>query len=48
MTLKKKHFEFDAEIKAIGDDGEFEGYGSVFGVVEPCKKRDGRLYLDIE
>ncbi len=34
MTLKKKHFEFEAEVKAIGDSGEFEGYGSVFGVVD--------------
>lgn len=32
--IAKKHFEFDAEFKAIGDAGEFEGYGSVFGVVD--------------
>lgn len=33
MTLNKKHIEFAAEFKAIGDadSGEFEGYGSVFG-----------------
>jgi HK97 family phage prohead protease len=36
MTLQKKHLEFNAEIKAVGDGstGEFEGYGSVFGVVD--------------
>lgn len=36
MTLKKKHFEYVANLKAVGDDnsGEFEGYGSVFGVVD--------------
>lgn len=32
--LKKKHFEIAAELKAVGDEGEFEGYGSVFGVVD--------------
>lgn len=34
MTLKKKHFEVAAELKAVGDAGEIEGYGSVFGVVD--------------
>lgn len=35
--MNKKHLEFHADIKAIGGDeanGEFEGYGSVFGVVD--------------
>ncbi|MBZ9674544.1 HK97 family phage prohead protease [Mesorhizobium sp. ES1-1] len=34
--MKNKHLEFNAEFKAVGDDnsGEFEGYGSVFGVVD--------------
>ncbi|MBZ9975488.1 HK97 family phage prohead protease [Mesorhizobium sp. BR-1-1-10] len=34
--MNKKHLEFSAEFKAVGDDasGEFEGYGSVFGVVD--------------
>lgn len=32
--MQKKHFEVAAEIKAIGEAGEFEGYGSVFGVVD--------------
>ncbi len=34
--MNKKHLAFDAEFKAVGDDnsGEFEGYGSVFGVVD--------------
>jgi HK97 family phage prohead protease len=33
---KQKHLEFVADIKAVGDEGEgvFEGYGSVFGVVD--------------
>lgn len=32
----QKHLEFVADIKAVGDEssGEFEGYGSVFGVVD--------------
>jgi HK97 family phage prohead protease len=32
--LQKKHFEVAAEVKALGEAGEFEGYGSVFGVVD--------------
>lgn len=34
--MNKKHLEFDASFKAVGeaDSGEFEGYGSVFGVVD--------------
>lgn len=34
--MNKKHLELHAHIKAIGDGttGEFEGYGSVFGVVD--------------
>lgn len=34
--MKNKHLEFDASFKAVGDadSGEFEGYGSVFGVVD--------------
>jgi HK97 family phage prohead protease len=33
---KHKHLELDAQFKAVGDEnsGEFEGYGSVFGVVD--------------
>lgn len=34
MTTKRKVLEFAAEIKAVGDSGEFEGYGSVFAVVD--------------
>lgn len=36
VRMNKKHLAFDAEFKAVGDDksGEFEGYGSVFGVVD--------------
>ena len=36
MNMKTKHLDFDAKIKAVGDDdsGEFEGYGSVFGVLD--------------
>lgn len=37
MTKGLKHFEIEnASVKALGDDnsGEFEGYGSVFGVVD--------------
>lgn len=36
MGMKNKHLAFDAQFKAVGDDnsGEFEGYGSVFGVVD--------------
>jgi hypothetical protein len=26
--------DFDLEVKAVGDDGKFSGYGSVFGVVD--------------
>lgn len=30
-----KHFQLDdVQFKAVGDEGEFEGYGSVFGVVD--------------
>ncbi|MBB4345146.1 HK97 family phage prohead protease [Rhizobium leguminosarum] len=34
--MKNKHLEFDANFKAVGDEdsGEFEGYGSVFGVID--------------
>lgn len=34
--MNKKHLELHAEIKAVGDGstGQFEGYGSVFGVVD--------------
>lgn len=31
-TLKVR--DFDLEVKAVGDDGAFSGYGSVFGVVD--------------
>lgn len=33
---QQKHLEFVADIKAVGEEGsgEFEGYGSVFGVVD--------------
>lgn len=31
-TLKVR--DFDLEVKAVGDDGTFSGYGSVFGVVD--------------
>jgi phage head maturation protease len=36
MTMKKKVLDFSAEVKAVGADnsGEFEGYASVFGVVD--------------
>lgn len=36
MTIKTKHIEVIAELKAIGDGstGEFEGYGSVFGNID--------------
>jgi len=29
-----KILEFSEEVKAVGGAGEFEGYGSVFGVVD--------------
>jgi HK97 family phage prohead protease len=34
--MKNKHLDFEAQFKAVGDEGsgEFEGYGSVFGVVD--------------
>lgn len=34
--MKTKHLDFAAQFKAVGadDSGEFEGYGSVFGVVD--------------
>ncbi len=38
--MKNKHLSFDAQFKAVGDDnsGEFEGYGSVFGVVDSYRE----------
>lgn len=32
--MKMKHLTRPLEVKAIGDDGTFEGYGSVFNVVD--------------
>lgn len=34
--MNKKHLDFKFQFKAVGDEnsGEFEGYGSVFGVVD--------------
>lgn len=29
-----KYRSFDYDVKAVGDDGLFSGYGSVFGVVD--------------
>lgn len=36
LSLKTKHFEVAAELKAVGDGstGEFEGYGSIFGNID--------------
>src|ERR1700709_58346 len=35
MPRNLKHFDLqDVSFKAVGDEGEFEGYGSVFGVVD--------------
>lgn len=41
--MKRKHGtlkvrDFDLEVKAVGDDGTFSGYGSVFGVVDSYKE----------
>ncbi|WP_411033833.1 HK97 family phage prohead protease [Shinella sp. BYT-45] len=41
--MKRKHGtlkvrDFDLEVKAVGDDGSFSGYGSVFGVVDSYKE----------
>ncbi|TPL49221.1 HK97 family phage prohead protease [Mesorhizobium sp. B2-4-4] len=35
-TLKVR--DFDLQVKAVGDDGTFSGYGSVFGVVDSYKE----------
>lgn len=32
--MQQKTLDFDLEIKAVGDSGEIEGYGSVFDVVD--------------
>ena len=32
--MDKKTLSFQLEVKADGETGEFEGYGSVFGVVD--------------
>lgn len=41
--MKRKHGtlkvrDFDLEVKSVGDDGTFSGYGSVFGVVDSYKE----------
>lgn len=41
--MKRKHGtlkvrDFDLQVKTVGDDGTFSGYGSVFGVVDSYKE----------
>lgn len=36
--MNRNHYDCAFECKAVGDDGTFEGYGSVFGVVDSYKE----------
>lgn len=36
--MNKKYFDCQFDVKAIGEDGTFEGYGSVFGNVDSYKE----------
>lgn len=37
-TAMRDHIDFPFEIKSVSEDGTFEGYGSVFGVVDSYKE----------
>ncbi|RZI79502.1 MAG: HK97 family phage prohead protease, partial [Rubrivivax sp.] len=36
--MQRNYFDCAFEVKAVNDDGTFEGYGSVFGVVDSYKE----------